>query len=119
MALETRKVLIELGFSEIWDEMTDRQPSYRYKFGNFELKAVELMSPGFRSTMHFSGALNTSRALSNVSFQLPLQLESRKEGVALMTHYLKEKPILPDDPQWLVHGRAWECYLPWNQNVVD
>ena len=117
MTLETRKLLVELGFNEAWDEMTDRQPSYRYVFGDFEIKAVELMSLSFKSTMQFSGALKTPRALSNISFQLPLQLESRKEGVALITHYLNEKPILPDDPQWLVHGRAWECYLPWNRQL--
>ena len=116
MSTTTRELLVKLRFIEVWGEMTDQEPSYRYEFGNFDLRAVQITSVGFRGVFKFSGVLIDRRTLQNIDFELPLELDSEKQGTAMLAYYLRSKLAISDDPAWLEQGRTWERFLPWNLN---
>ncbi|WP_137805888.1 hypothetical protein [Pseudomonas sp. G(2018)] len=110
--METRALLESLPFQEDYWTLTDRQPGYFYDFGNFRLEAVQLTNQYFRQVFVFSGVIANTRSLRMINFQLPVEVESFEQGVALIAHGLGAD-FVPDVPtSWLTDGRSWASHLP-------
>lgn len=111
--IKVREVLSELGFVENWGVMTDKQPGYLYDFGNLELRAVEGTSKYFKPVILFSGVLADNRSIEQIIFELPLNVESKKQCVALISYYIGSAFRPSNQCQWLKDGRDWRSHLPW------
>lgn len=116
--METRTLLEGLSFQEDYWALTDKQPGYFYDFGNFRLEAAQLTSRYFRPVFVFSGVISNTRSLKMLNFELPLEVESFEQGVALIAHGLGAN-FVPDVPtSWLADGRSWESHLPGVRELV-
>lgn len=111
-----REVLPELGFEEDWTQIADRQPGYSRDFNQVKIRAVEIMSRYFQPVFSFWGTEVTSRSMGEISFEVPVEVESFEHAVAWITFCLDRsfQPLL-ESPSWLSQGREWADCLPWMQ----
>jgi hypothetical protein len=113
--MQTREVFKALKFEEVWGEMTDQDPSYRYNHGNLELTAVQVTNKYIQPIFLLRGVANDGRNMMMIDCEIPLQVESFEQGVAYIAFALHDfqpqKPIL-----WLNQGRQWAELLPWERN---
>lgn len=114
--MNTRSLLEALGFAEDWGAMTDQRPGYVFDFGNLRLTAAQVMNRHFVPVFFFGGVVQDARSIRQVMFEMPLDVESFEQGVALLTHFIG-KTFQPQIPApWLADGRAWQDHLPWERD---
>lgn len=113
MTIKTRDLLVGLGFTEEWTAMTDRLPAYQYNFGNFVLSAAQLTTNYLRPSMYLSGIISTARSITEVGFDMPMEVDSYEQGVAFIAHAVGRTFVPAKPTHWLDDGRSWEEYLPW------
>jgi hypothetical protein len=114
----TRDVLVNLGFESVLARFTDKQPGYRYDFGNLDLHASQATNLFGQQEILFTGVISMPRILGSVEFSLPLELESYEQGVALIAHNIG-RAFVPEIPTpWLLLGRSWEEHLPGRRELV-
>lgn len=111
--METRDLLNRLGFSEIYGEITEKEPSYLYDFGNLQLTAAQVTNFYLKPVFFFGGVARYNGTLSHIQFEIHLEVESFELGVALIAHGIgkKFKPLKPTP--WIELGRSWQDHLPW------
>ena len=112
--MKTRSLFVTLGFQENWNAMTDLQPAYAFDFGNLCLVAAQVMSRSFRPCFLLGGVVQDRRSLGRlVQFEIPLEIESHEQGVALIAHAIGAdfQPTIPTP--WLLEGQACQAHLPW------
>lgn len=112
-----RDLLVDLGFQSEVAPYTDQQPGYVYRFGNFDLRAVQVTNEHLRPVMQFSGILSTPRSFGAVDFSLPMEVASREQGVALIAHNIGSRFVPSDPTPWLEQGRDWATHLPGRQGL--
>lgn len=115
--MKLRRLLEDLGFVQDYSAMTDQRPGYYFDFGNMRLNAVEVLSKSFRPVMLFNGFEKTDRTVRQVNFELPLELESFEQGVALIVYYLGKEFIPSIATAWISQGREFEDALPWKKQI--
>jgi len=71
--MSTLDVLLDLGFEPFADPL----PGLRFDFGNFELRARQLINLKFQEVVAFSGVLATPRTVREVAFDIPPRIASR------------------------------------------
>lgn len=111
--MKTRDLLNRLGFSEVYGEITEKEPSYLYDFGNLQLRAAQVTNFYLQPVFFFGGVAYGNNTLSHIQFEIQLEVESFELGVALIAHGIgrKFKPVKPTP--WLEMGRSWQDHLPW------
>jgi hypothetical protein len=118
-AMATRDVLLKLGFTTYQAEITDKQPGYKYNFGNIILKAYQLTNLTLRPVMQFSGfSMSPDKfRVTEIYFDIPMEVETYELGVAYIAYYLESsfKPKFPTP--WLEQGRDWKELLPWRRRM--
>jgi len=114
--MDTRELLCKLGFAEVLGEITEKEPSYLYDFGNLQLTAAQVTNFYLRPVFSFGGVAYGKNSLGEISFELPIEVESFELGVALIAYGVggKFQPVRPTS--WLAQGRSWKNYLPWVRN---
>jgi len=114
--MRTREVFEKLGFEEVWGSITDQEPAYKYDFGNIELTAVQVTSMYFRPIFLLTGIASDKRSIREIDQQMPLEVESFEQGVAIIAYALGECHTTKQIP-WVERGRQWEEHLPWVQEI--
>jgi len=110
-------VLRTLGFEEDPNVLSDETPGLSYDFGAFRLEASQGLNRWFRPVVTLGGLIATSRTNTLIHFEIPLEVESFEQGVALVTYILDShaggrfQP--PFDVAWLEEGRRFSHLLPW------
>ncbi|MCY2986854.1 MAG: hypothetical protein NTY19_03185 [Planctomycetota bacterium] len=112
--VSTVDVLLDLGFEPLADPL----PGLRFDFGNFDLRARELINLKFQEVVTFSGVLATPRTAAKVDFELPPRIASREQCAAMIVYYLDHaasgKTFEPTRRvDWLAEGRQNKHLLPW------
>lgn len=112
-SMDSRELFKILKFEEVWGGMTDQDPIYRYDFGNLQLSAAQVMNWSFRPVFLFGGVAVDSNSISEIVFELPLEVESFEQGVAWIANGLG-RGFRPRKPcPWLLQGWEWQDRLPW------
>jgi hypothetical protein len=114
--MRLREILERLQFEEQWGVMACEQLGYRYKFGNVELTAVQVTSLYLRPIFLFGGVAADNRSITEVSFEMPIEVESFEQGVAWIAYGVGNAFVPIKPAPWLVQGRAWEYPLPWERD---
>jgi len=115
MAISTEELLLQIGFEEDWGGLSHARPDYTYDFGSFVLTASEGINRHYVPVFFLDGIYRTERTIAQISYQLPLELESIDHCLALLAHALRG--YSPGSPvEWLTRGRAMEELLPWVQD---
>jgi hypothetical protein len=113
----TEDVLRVLGFEVDSNVLSDGMPGLSFDFGNFKLEASENVNLWFQSVIVLGGVMATDRTTAVVHFEMPLELESFEQGMALVTHCLDSHAcgnFKGSSPvEWLNEGRRHRHLLPW------
>lgn len=117
--IATRVVLHRLGFCRDDAVLSDGSPGLSIDFGNFKLEASHNLNRWLRPVIILGGVMSTSRTIAVVHFEVPLELESFEQGVALFTYCLDSHAggvFCPSsNVPWLIEGRRYRHLLPWNK----
>lgn len=114
--LATWDVLQDLGFEDDENAISVR-PGLRFDFGNFKLSASSEMTLLGRVVLLY-GVMATRRALGQVEFEMPIEIDSREQCAAWIAHHLDKycgrNGFDPDvTTPWLEMGRLNRRTLPW------
>jgi hypothetical protein len=112
MTTSLRDILTVLGFEENCQAMTDEQPGYVLDLGNIELTANQVVSPHAGPCFLFTGWARAARTLKEISFELPPEVDSFEQGVALIVRGIGYE-CEPETPtRWFAAGKKWRDRLP-------
>lgn len=90
---------------------------HSYDFGSCLLTAKPYFEYSIEMIL-FSAVHLTERTISDLTFKLPVYVESFEQGVALITYYLHKHPF-ENYPEWLYKGKEWEDHLPWRKDSKE
>lgn len=115
--ISTMEVLLELGFEPVAREKYPF-PTVKFDFGNFTLYASESFNRWFEKIVSFDGVIVTPRTMKQVEFEVPRQLASREQCIAMLVYSLdrdaKGRVFEPTRRiDWLAEGRRNKHLLPW------
>jgi hypothetical protein len=108
------RVLRTLGFREDPTVLSDGMPGLSYDFGTFRLEASQGVNRWLRPVAILGGLMATNRTSVLIHFQVPLEVESFEQGVALITYTLDShsggrfEP--PFEVPWLRRGDGLVIY---------
>jgi len=111
-----REVLEDLGFHK-FDHPLSAQPAYAYSFGPYGIEAMVQVNRWFRPCFMLSGTVNTGRTTGMIEAELPLEVESIEQGVALLSYYLAGHIPEQNKPAWLRIGERMTSHLPWQKAI--
>ncbi|GGY25016.1 hypothetical protein [Pseudoduganella albidiflava] len=114
--MQLRDVLIRLDFEEDWATMTDQLPGYYFNFGNLKLSATQVTNLYLQPVFFISGMIITPRSITEISSDIPVEVESFEQGVAWIVYLLGEKFIPFKTTSWVDDGRRWSEHLPWERS---
>jgi hypothetical protein len=112
MSIPMASILEALDF-EKFEHPLSSMPAYRMHFGPHEVEAVIQMNRWFRQVFMVSGIVNTGRTLGSIELQLPLEVESEEEGLALLGYFLAQQIPERNKPTWLRISERMKFHLPW------
>lgn len=102
-------ILIKIGFQSTGNGL-------EFDFGNCKLKAIHGINQDFKEGYNFLGYYISERRSGEISFFLPLRVESHEQCIAIIAYYLR-KVDLKSKPEWLHAGLALEEQLPWKKEM--
>lgn len=114
--MQARELLKKIGFEEVYGKITEKEPSYSYDFGNLKLSAIQVTNFYLKPVFSFGGVAYGTNSLAEINFEIPLELDSFEQGIALIAYGIGKgfQPLKPTP--WLVQGRDLEeIDLPWVQ----
>ena len=116
MTIPMSALFEELDF-QAFEHPSSNKPAYRAHFGPYEIEAVVLVNRWFREGWMISGLVNTGRTISQIEGELPLDVESKEQGLALLAYFLARQ--IPDQfkPPWLRIGERMNAHLPWARDA--
>ena len=118
--INTRELLLSLGFVEDPNVISDDPPGLSFDFGNLKLEASHVVNRWFQPIVLLSGIMASAGTLAAVECQLPREFESREHGIAWVTWCLdnhSDRAFVPKRPvPWLSEGRAHRHLLPWERD---
>ncbi len=120
MSILTYDVLKSLGFKDDKSIISDPPGGLSFDFGNFKLSAVFGINRWIQEAVLLCGVMSTSRSIAYINTEMPLEVDSREQGLAWITWCLDKhadggvfEPIQPLD--WLIEGRQYFHILPWER----
>lgn len=97
-----------------WSE----EPALKYNFGNFELSAGVLTNEYLRQVVSFEGHYRDLRSMVQISFDVPLRVESREQVLAWIVYGMRHGVSLAITPAWIEEGRRLQHVLPWEKHMA-
>lgn len=117
--VSTWELLKELGFHAGTNPNSVPDRELEIDFGNLTLSASLSMSRYFQPVVQLTGIIATRRTLAKIDDQLPLELESRELGIAILVWCLDQAgdgEFVPLKPfQFIAEGRLNRGLLPWER----
>lgn len=117
--VSTWDLLRTLGFAEDQTVISDRQPGLSVDFGNLKLSASFGINRRFVHVVLLTGVIVTKRSICEINSELPPNVESIEQGMALVAWCLDNaaggrfEPAVA--PAWLAEGRRHRHLLPWER----
>ena len=93
---------------EKFDHPLSSMPAYRWQFGPQRSSD----GPGEPSVFMLTGIVNTGRTLGMIESQLPLEVASHEEGLALLSYCLGQHIPEENKLPWLQIGEKMKAHLP-------
>ncbi len=123
MSVKMWDVLKSIGFVEDQSVISDPPGGLSFDFGICKVTAGFLVNTYFTEIVMLHSIMSDSDSISWLEDQLPREVESWEQGVALITYCLDKfalnglfEPALPT--KWLAEGRRNRHLLPWERERV-
>ena len=107
----------ELDF-ESFEHAPSGKPAYRCFFGPYQIEVALLVNRWFKESWMISGIVNTGRAVGMVEAELPLEVDTKEQGLALLSYFLARQIPEQFKPPWLRIGERMTAHLPWASSAV-
>lgn len=98
---------------ERFEHPASSEPAYRTRFGPHEIETVLLTNRWFQKGWMLGGVVNTTRTVGIVEGELPLVVETKEQGLALLSYFLARQIPEQFKPPWLRIGERMTSHLPW------
>jgi hypothetical protein len=105
--------LRDLGFLDGCCEMGSS--CLKFNLDGQTVYAQEQVGLYLRWEVTITGVISTSRTLTMIECALPVEVESREQGLAWIGFALENLPDALSAPAWLIEGRAHRHTLPWER----
>jgi hypothetical protein len=113
-SIPMRAIFEELDF-EKFDHPLTSNLAYRTSFGPYVVEAVVLVNRWFEEVFMLSGVVNTGRTIGSIAGELPLAVETKEEGLALLSYFLASQIPEQHKTPWLRIGERMTTRLPWRR----
>ena len=118
--VSTWALLLELGFTV---KPACMCPTLSYDFGNLTLDAGEVVTKRFLPVILLTGIYSGVSSFGMIEYEIPRELSSREEGLALLAYCLDSKagdPIFrpKNATPWLAAGRLHKGLLPCERSAA-
>jgi len=107
------EILEELDFKPLGDGHL--ATSYRTKFGPFEIEATPGVNLYLQRSYSLHGTVKTGGTMSPIEADLPFDVTSREEGLALVSYFLAQHIPEQHKTPWLRVGERMTSHLPWRR----
>jgi hypothetical protein len=114
-AIPMKVIFKELEFEEFNHPLSSK-PAYRMRFGPHEVEALVLINRWFRESFMLCGTVNTGRTIGSIEGELPLEGETKEQGLALLSYFLASHVPEQFKPPWLRIGERMGMHLPWRRS---
>ncbi len=116
MPVSMQSLFEDLGFERFPHPFTSK-PAYRVRFGPYEVELALLTNRWFQQSWMVSGIVNSGRTIAAIEAELPVEVETTEQGLALLSHFVGQH--IPDEfkPAWLRIGERMTAHLPWSRNL--
>lgn len=111
-------VLRDCGWVPDADRPWSEEPALKYNFGNFELSASVLTNRYFHQIVSFDGYYRDQRSMLQISFGVPVRIESREQVLAWIVYGMRHVVRLATTPAWIEEGRCLKHLLPWEKHMA-
>lgn len=122
LPIPTWELLLYLGFVSDQSLISGIPGGLIFDFGNFRLAANQLINMRCQSVVLLDVVMTSSRSITEVACEMPLEVESWEQGVAWVTWCLDNHSggeFRPAHPvAWLNTGRQNRHLLPWEQQMA-
>lgn len=118
----TRNILLKIGFKEIPRtslHSAQEEPDLSFDFGNFFLHAYAGINRYLAEVLYFSGMNKNERVIQEIDFELPQEVESFEQAIALLSFQLGKKLDATHIPEWYFKGQLLEEHLPWKKEQLE
>ena len=108
----------ELEFEQFAHPLTSKA-AYRACIGPYEVELALLTNRWFQQSWMVSGIVNSGRTIAAIEAELPLEMDTREQAIALLSHFVGQH--IPEDfkPAWLRIGERMTSHLPWARNLSN
>jgi len=112
MPIPTSVIFDELEFESFLHPLSTT-PAYRAVFGPYQLEVALLANRWFQQSWMITGVVNSGRTLAMVDGELPLEVASKEQALALLSYFVGS--YIPEQfkPPWLRIGERMTSHLPW------
>ncbi len=122
-SVSTWELLKDLGFRPAPGTLSENGTGLVYDFGNLHLSAGRFLNTRLVQIILLGGVLATSRAIAEISQEMPLQVDSREQGIALLVWCLDQASSRGEfiplrSVPWIDEGRANRDRLPWEKDLA-
>jgi hypothetical protein len=112
--LPTWEALQVLGFlADPKVQWSDMAPGHSFDFGTFRLEVRFFYNLTFRKVASFSGLISGPRSITQISFEMPFEVESVEQCAAWIARNLDNQGAAQLRAPWLEMGREHQDTLPW------
>ena len=121
--VSTWELLKDLGFSPEVSTLSENGVGLYFDFGNLRISAGRFLNMHVVPIILLSGVFATSRTIAEICQEMPLEVESREQGTALVVWCLDQassrREFVPlRSVPWLAEGRANRDSLPWERDMA-
>jgi hypothetical protein len=121
--VSTWELLKDLGFTPDPGSLSEGGGGLVFDFGNLQLSAGRFLNMRVLNIILLSGVLATSRTIAEISQEMPLHVDSREQGIALVVWCLDQASsrgeFIPlKSVPWIAEERAHRDCLPWKRDAA-
>ena len=114
MSIELEQLFGELDFEAV-EPLSGSRPAFRFHCGPNEFEIIPIVNRWLQQAYLVVGTVATARTASMVEVELPLEVGTREEGLALLGHFIGGAVAEVDKPPWLRIAERLSAHLPWCQ----
>lgn len=114
MTIAMAQLFSELDF-EPFEHAFGGEGAFRFRTGPYRFEIVQLTNKWLRQSYFLSGSVVTDRDMACVETQLPMEVDSREEGLALLGYFVGQYVKEPHKTPWLRVAERLSDFLPWSR----
>ena len=115
MSIELEQLFSELDFEAV-EPLSGSRSAFHFHCGPNEFEIVPIVNRWLQQAYLLVGTVVTARTASMVEIELPPEVGTREEGLALLGFFIGRAVAEVDKPPWLRIAERLSAHLPWREH---